>query len=69
MSQPATEDPTARALRMAREEWTAPYREALERIRDHGKTHKEPCWALHKGDCADAMQEIARAVLADSGQA
>jgi hypothetical protein len=26
------EDPTTRALRMAREEWTEPYRAALERI-------------------------------------
>jgi hypothetical protein len=40
--------------------------EALKRIRDHGETHDEPCWALHKGDCADKMQEIARAALAAS---
>lgn len=39
------------------------YREALQRIRDHGDTHEEPCWALHNGDCADTMQEIARAAL------
>lgn len=38
-------------------------REALERIRDHGLTHDKPCWAIHRGDCADAMQEIARAAL------
>jgi hypothetical protein len=36
---------------------------ALERIRDHGNTHDEPCWAIHNGDCADKMQEIARAAL------
>jgi hypothetical protein len=41
--------------------------EALRRIRDHGQTHDEPCWALHRGDCADAMQEIARSAL--GGQA
>lgn len=41
------------------------YRAALERIRDHGETHDEPCYALHNGDCADAMQEIARAALSD----
>lgn len=39
-------------------------REALVAIRDHGKTHDQPCHALHRGDCADAMQEIARAALA-----
>jgi hypothetical protein len=38
----------------------------LRRIRDHGQTHEEPCWALHKGDCADTMQELARAALAAS---
>jgi hypothetical protein len=37
--------------------------EALRRIRDHGQTHDEPCWALHRGDCADTMQEIARSAL------
>lgn len=39
-------------------------REALVAIRDHGETHDQPCHALHRGDCADAMQEIARAALA-----
>ena len=39
-------------------------RAALRRIRDHGETHEEQCWALHKGDCADRMQEIARVALA-----
>jgi hypothetical protein len=38
-------------------------RDALRRIRDHGETHDEPCWAIHNGDCADTMQEIARAAL------
>ena len=40
-------------------------RKALKRIRDHGETHDEPCWALHlhRGDCADAMQKIARQAL------
>lgn len=37
---------------------------ALQRIRDHGQTHDEPCYAIHNGDCADVFQEIARAVLA-----
>jgi hypothetical protein len=41
-------------------------RVALERIRDHGQTHDEPCWALHQGDCAEVMQELARAALAAS---
>jgi hypothetical protein len=41
--------------------------EALERIRDHGQTHDEPCYAITNGDCADVMQEIARATLAPRG--
>jgi hypothetical protein len=36
---------------------------ALRRIRDHGQTHDEPCYAIANGDCADVMQEIARAAL------
>lgn len=55
---------TQRTLDLLREEWTAPYRDALQRILDHGQTHDEPCHALHNGDCADVMQEIARATLA-----
>lgn len=39
------------------------YRQALEAIRDHGKTHDQPCWAISNGDCADVMQEIARSAL------
>jgi len=35
----------------------------LQRILDHGKTHEEPCWALHNGDCADVFQEFARVAL------
>lgn len=40
-------------------------RQALQRILDHGKTHDEPCYALHNGDCADVFQEIARAALSE----
>jgi hypothetical protein len=39
---------------------------ALRRILDHGKTHEEPCWALHSGDCADVFQEIARVALSEA---
>ncbi len=35
----------------------------LEYIRDHGETHETPCHALHRGDCADVMQGVARAAL------
>lgn len=41
--------------------------EALKRIRDHGQTHDEPCWAVYDGVCASTMQEIARATLAALG--
>jgi hypothetical protein len=37
--------------------------EALKQIRDHGTTNGHECWALHRGDCADVFQEIARATL------
>lgn len=51
-------------LRGAAEAGLKQAREALERIRDHGNTHEEPCYAIHNGDCADVFQEIARATLA-----
>jgi hypothetical protein len=41
--------------------------EALREIRDHGTEHGHECWALHRGDCADVFQEIARAALGEDG--
>lgn len=57
------EDPFIAALDEVRAERDR-LRAALTSILNHGQTHDEPCWALHGGDCADTMQEIARAALA-----
>ena len=40
--------------------------EALREIRDHGNTDEFPCYGIGGSDCADLMQERARAVLAES---
>ena len=56
-----TYDMTLRSVHWIRER--DQYREALEYIRDHGNTHGQPCWALHQGDCAEVMQEAAKAAL------
>jgi hypothetical protein len=60
-----TQDERADTIPISAERSLRLYADALRRIRDHGETHDEPCWALHNGDCADVMQEIARAALAE----